>query len=135
MEGGVELVPSATAAAQGPCFNSLYIDINKGLTDIPCMRLSSRLTRKNQTTVPKAVIDALGMKPSDRLVYEIEADRVILRARTGQLADLLREPPSLPPPKQPPTQGEIDTAIGRDLARSDTRIRRQWHRSRAKARR
>lgn len=99
------------------------------------MWVTSKLTRKNQTTVPKAVTDALGMKPSDRFVYEIEADRVIVRARTGQLADLLREPPPVPPPKQPPTQTQIDRAIGQDLARSDTRIRRQWNRNRAKVRR
>ncbi len=52
------------------------------------MVVTSKLTRKNQTTVPKAVISVLGIKPADRLVYEIEENRVILRAKTGQLADL-----------------------------------------------
>ena len=62
------------------------------------MTATSTLTRKNQTTVPKAVTEALGMKPADQFLYEIEAGHVILRARTGRLADLLQEPPPAPPP-------------------------------------
>ena len=86
----------------------------------------STLTKKNQTTIPKAVVEALGMKPADQLVYEIEADFVILRARTGRLLDLVQEPPPVPPPKRPPTQAEIDKAIGRHLGEEDARIKRQW---------
>lgn len=52
------------------------------------MTSTSTLTSKNQTTIPKAVIDALGMKPGDKLVYENENGRFILRAKTGRLADL-----------------------------------------------
>lgn len=50
--------------------------------------MTSKLTRKNQTTLPKAVVEILGIKPSDRLVYEIDGDRITLRAKTGRLADL-----------------------------------------------
>ena len=99
------------------------------------MTATSTLTRKNQTTVPKAVTEALGMKPADQFLYEIEADHVILRARTGRLADLLQEPPLAPPPKGPPTQAEIDAAVGRDLAGDDARIRRQWRGSPKRLRR
>jgi len=80
------------------------------------MTATSKLTKKNQTTVPKAVTEALGMKPADQFLYEIQADHVILRARTGRLADMLHEPPPVPPPKRPPIQAEIDEAIGRHLA-------------------
>ena len=52
------------------------------------MIATSKITRKNQTTLPKVVINVLGVKPSDRLVYEIEEHRVILHAKTGRLADL-----------------------------------------------
>ena len=99
------------------------------------MTAISTLTRKNQTTVPKAVTAALGMKPADQFLYEIEADHVILRARTGRLADLVHAPPPAPAPKHPPTQAEIDEAVGRELAGDDARIRRQWRGSPKKLRR
>jgi bifunctional DNA-binding transcriptional regulator/antitoxin component of YhaV-PrlF toxin-antitoxin module len=104
----------------------LLFDKSKDSGEYHYMTATSTLTRKNQTTVPKAVTEALGMKPADQFLYEIEADHVILRARTGRLADLLREPPPVAPPKPPPTQSEIDEAVGRDLANDDARIRRQW---------
>lgn len=49
----------------------------------------STLTSKNQTTIPKAVIEALNLRPSDQLVYEIEPDgRVMLSAKTGTFASV-----------------------------------------------
>lgn len=52
------------------------------------MLASSKITQKNQTTLPRIVLDALGLKPSDRLVYEIENGIVTLRAKTERLAEL-----------------------------------------------
>jgi len=52
------------------------------------MLASSKITKRNQTTLPRSVLDALCLKPSDRLVYEIEDGRVILMAKTERLADL-----------------------------------------------
>lgn len=52
------------------------------------MTAQSTLTGKNQTTLPKAVVEALGIKPGDKLVYERVDGRIVLRARTGKLADL-----------------------------------------------
>ena len=55
---------------------------------------SSTLTSKHQTTIPKAVVEALKLRPSDQLVYEIDPDgRVILSAKTGsfqQVAEALK---------------------------------------------
>ena len=49
----------------------------------------STLTSKNQTTIPKAVVEALKLRPSDQLVYEIGKDgRVILTAKTGTFASV-----------------------------------------------
>ena len=73
------------------------------------MIATSRLTRKNQTTIPKAVVEALGMKPSDRLVYEIEDDRVVVTARTGSLVDMAGNPP-LSRPKRARLVAEINDA-------------------------
>lgn len=52
------------------------------------MLASSKITKKHQTTLPRAVLDALGLKPSDRLVYEIENGLVVLRAKTERLVEL-----------------------------------------------
>ncbi len=45
---------------------------------------TSTLTRKNQTTIPRAVVKALGLSLSTQLVYDIEENgTVILSARNG----------------------------------------------------
>jgi len=67
---------------------SSHIDSAKESVQIPCMTQST-LTCKNQTTIPKAVVEALQLRPSDQLVYEIEKDgRVILTAKTGTFASV-----------------------------------------------
>ena len=53
------------------------------------MSVTSKLTAKNQTTIPKAVVEALQVKPSSMLVYEIEPDgRVLLTAKSASFAEL-----------------------------------------------
>ncbi len=52
------------------------------------MLASSKITKKNQTTLPRVVLDALGLKPSDRLVYEIDHGSVILLAKKERLAEI-----------------------------------------------
>ncbi|MFM7830662.1 MAG: type II toxin-antitoxin system PrlF family antitoxin, partial [Planctomycetaceae bacterium] len=43
------------------------------------MSITSKITSKNQTTIPKAVVQALQIKPSSLLMYEIEpGGRVVL---------------------------------------------------------
>lgn len=41
--------------------------------------ITSRITAKAQTTVPRAVRDALRVVPGDRLLFEIEGEVVRLR--------------------------------------------------------
>jgi len=48
----------------------------------------SKITTKHQTTVPKAVLEALHASAGDQMVYRIEGGRVTLQARTGKMADL-----------------------------------------------
>ena len=88
------------------------------------MYATSTITSKNQTTLPKAVVRALGVKPADKLLYEIEDNRVVVRARSGRLADMVREPPAGPVPKRRPGPKDIDAAGGRHLAQDELRIRR-----------
>lgn len=41
--------------------------------------IHSRVTAKSQTTIPRAVRVALGLKPGDLIGYEIEGDEVVLK--------------------------------------------------------
>ena len=77
------------------------------------MIATSTLTNKNQTTLPKSVVAALGIKPSDQILYEVEHGRVTLRPRKGRLADLARIEPFGPRPTRPFTVEEINTAVAR----------------------
>lgn len=45
-----------------------------------------RITAKAQTTIPRAVRLALGIKPGDEIAYEIDGDRVVIR-RAGDPFD------------------------------------------------
>lgn len=74
------------------------------------MNATSTLTRRHQTTIPKTVVQALRLKPADQLVYEIRDSEVILRARTGRLADALRDSPLKAPPRRA-TLGEVAESV------------------------
>lgn len=50
---------------------------------------ASTLTSKGQTTIPKDIRDALGLKPSDELKFTLLSDgTVIMRAKTKSILDL-----------------------------------------------
>ena len=64
-------------------------DFGKESGNAPCMIAESTLTSKNQTTIPKAIVDALGLKPSAKLVFEItENGQLLVHVKQGRLADL-----------------------------------------------
>jgi len=64
------------------------------------MSITSKLTSKNQTTIPKAVVEALQIKPSSMLMYEIEPDgRVVLTAKSATFEDLAESFPAKRPRK------------------------------------
>lgn len=46
---------------------------------------TSTLTKKGQTTLPKAVIEALKLKPAQRIVYLIKGDCVTMEAAEESL--------------------------------------------------
>ena len=72
----------------------------------------STLTSKNQTTIPKAVIEALNLQPSDQLVYEIEEDgRIILSAKTGTFASVAASLPRRPAPTVAPSVDDMKTTV------------------------
>lgn len=50
-----------------------------------CM-ITSKITKRGQTTLPRRVRDALNIKPGQSLVYKLEGDRVLLGCHPGVLA-------------------------------------------------
>lgn len=42
---------------------------------------STKLTSKNQTTIPESIRKFLGIKPGEKVEWIIEGDKVILRAK------------------------------------------------------
>jgi bifunctional DNA-binding transcriptional regulator/antitoxin component of YhaV-PrlF toxin-antitoxin module len=53
------------------------------------MSHTSTLTSKNQTTIPKAIVEALKVRPSATLCYEVEGDgSVRLTAKTASFQEL-----------------------------------------------
>jgi len=50
-----------------------------------CM-LTSKVTKRGQTTIPRQVRDALHIEAGQSLIYEIRRDAIMLRAHPGALA-------------------------------------------------
>jgi len=72
----------------------------------------STLTSKNQTTIPKAVIEALNLRPSDLLVYEFDEDgRILLSAKTGTFASVAAGLPPKAKPGTARTVAEMKSAV------------------------
>ncbi len=84
----------------------------------------STLTSKNQTTIPKAVIEALKLRPSDQLVYEIEADgRILLSAKTGTFASVAASLPRKEKSAPTRTVEEMKSAVKSMARKRLTRIK------------
>ena len=81
------------------------------------MSHTSTLTAKNQTTIPKAVVEALQIKPSSMLLYEIEPDgRVLLSAKSATFEDLADTFP-VKRPRNPVSNDQIKAAARSGAAR------------------
>jgi bifunctional DNA-binding transcriptional regulator/antitoxin component of YhaV-PrlF toxin-antitoxin module len=88
------------------------------------MSISSKLTTKNQTTIPKAVVEALQIKPSSLLLYEIEpGGRVVLSAKSATFADLAETFP-VKKPKKAVSLEQIKAAVRQGAARRLTKAQR-----------
>ena len=75
------------------------------------MSITSKLTAKNQTTIPKVVIEALQIKPSSMLLYEIEPDgRVFLSAKSATFEELADTFPKKRP-RKPVSDEQMKEAV------------------------
>ncbi len=52
--------------------------------------VTAQISSKYQVVLPKAVRQALGVQPQDELLFVIEGDAVIVRARPASLTTALR---------------------------------------------
>jgi AbrB family looped-hinge helix DNA binding protein len=76
----------------------------------------STLTAKAQTTVPKDVREALGVKPGDTLSWRVRGNRATVRAKNQPIASIFG---MLHDPKRKPLSLEdIDAAIARGAIKS-----------------
>ena len=87
------------------------------------MVFTSTLTSKNQTTIPKAVVEALQAQPSSTLCFEMDSDgRVILTAKAASFAQLAG---SFPKKKRshPASPDEMQGAIRAGAIRGSQRTK------------
>lgn len=76
---------------------------------------TSTLTRKGQTTIPKAIREHFHLQPGDRIEFVIEEDgRVTLVPATLDVADLKG---ALPRPKTPVTLEDMERAVSEGALR------------------
>ncbi|MFM7057317.1 MAG: type II toxin-antitoxin system PrlF family antitoxin [Planctomycetota bacterium] len=82
------------------------------------MTITSKLTSKNQTTIPKAVVQALQIKPASLLMYQIEpGGRVVLTAKSATFQELADTFPAKRP-RTPVTDQQIQAAARSGAAQS-----------------
>lgn len=79
---------------------------------------TSTLTSRGQTTIPKAIREALGLQPGDRVEFLVEEGQVVLRRATADITELDglldrsgRDPVSL---------DEMDKAVRRGAQKGET---------------
>jgi len=99
------------------------LDSGKEFRQTPYM-IQSTLTSKNQTTIPKAVIEALHLEPSDQIVYEFDEDgRIILSAKTGTFAGVADQLARKPRTSRVHSPEEMKTAVKEMAAKRYSRSR------------
>jgi len=89
----------------------------------------SKLTSKGQTTIPKEIRDALGLKPGDRIRFVLEDEnRVVLSVPRRTIEDLAgmfydpdRKPVSIEQMNEDMKQAVADHVMGKDQTEDDAR--------------
>ena len=101
------------------------------------MIAESTLTSKNRITIPMTIVDALGLKPSAKLVFEITDDgQLLVHVKQGRLADLAGFLSKRPRRRKTPVSlEEMDATIRRatgdsylkSVGETRARIKRRKH--------
>ena len=82
------------------------------------LSLQSTVTSKGQTTIPKELRDALGIKEGTHLRWKLESGVLTVRAKTKRLEDFV---PMVPPNGRHVTIEEMNEDIGRAVTERDRR--------------
>ena len=82
------------------------------------LSLQSTVTSKGQTTIPKELRDALGIKEGTPLRWKLEGGVLTVRAKTKRLEDFV---PMVPPNGRHVTIEEMNEDIGRAVTERDRR--------------
>ncbi|HEV7276440.1 MAG TPA: AbrB/MazE/SpoVT family DNA-binding domain-containing protein [Devosiaceae bacterium] len=77
------------------------------------IRLQSTVTSKGQTTIPKELRDALGIKEGTPLRWKLENGVLTVRAKTKRLEDFI---PMVPPNDRHVTVEEMNEAVLEEAA-------------------
>lgn len=77
------------------------------------IRLQSMVTSKGQTTIPKELRDALGIKEGTPLRWKLENGVLTVRAKTKRLEDFI---PMVPPTGRHVTIEEMNEAVLEEAA-------------------
>lgn len=84
------------------------------------IHLQSTVTSKGQTTIPKELRDALGIKEGTPLRWKLENGVLTVRPKTKRLEDFV---PMVPPNGRHVTVEQMNDAIGEAVAELDRRSR------------
>lgn len=76
------------------------------------MELTSRVTAKGQTTIPKEIRERLGTKPGDRVAFILRGEEGILRPVKGTLLELQG---SIAPRRRPEDLERVRAEVRRRL--------------------
>ena len=88
------------------------------------MSTDATLTSKGQTTIPKELRDALGIREGTPLRWKLENGVLTVRAKTKRLEDFVGML-GAPPNGRHVTIEEMDEAIGEAVAERDRRSKQQ----------
>jgi AbrB family looped-hinge helix DNA binding protein len=76
------------------------------------------LSQKGQVTIPKQVRDALGLKPADRVTFELRDDVAVLRPAGRSIFEYYGSvKPRRRPERFEKVREEVSRAISEDVAR------------------
>lgn len=79
--------------------------------------LTSKLSSKGQTTIPKEIRDARELDPGDRLVYEMRGGEIVIHPLAGEIFDHAGSvEPSQRPEDFEAIRAEVKSTVGQQAA-------------------
>lgn len=76
--------------------------------------ITSMITSKGQTTIPREVREALHIGVSDRLLYEVDGDRVVIHPLKGDVFSLRG---SIPARRKAESAASVRAVVRRSVAK------------------